>query len=492
MAQGLSVKPASARRRVGVFLLVYSMTVLAPGVLAVLLLEGSSRLGGVPVTADAGQPSLPEGDPETISKFLLATAVIIVTARLAGGLFERLHQPRVIGEIIAGIALGPSLLGMAWPDAQSLLFPPAVLPYIAVLAQLGLILFMFLVGVELPASLLRGRGHLVAVVSHASIAIPFVLGVGIALLLFPELAGPGSRFVSFSLFFGLSMSITAFPVLARILVERGLQQTRLGALALSCAAIDDVTAWCLLAAVVAIVGNDSPATALMTVGLAATFFAVMVCIIRPALARLVRRHEAGQFSNGALLVTVLAGTLLSSILTSRIGIHEVFGAFLFGAMMPRGSLGVRELADKLEAFTVAFLLPLFFIHIGLRTTVGLIGTNARLWTICGLLLIIAILGKGLGASAVARMVGLGWQESGALGVLMNCRGLTELVVLNIGLELRILTPTLFTMLVLMALVTTVMTAPALSFFPMGTITGGGCRGGRPGAKPQTVNAASPR
>jgi Kef-type K+ transport system membrane component KefB len=467
-SEPVSAKPAGGRRPLRLFLLAYGTMVVVPGVLAFFLLQRASGRAGVPAaTASEGALPLAVGEGGATSMFLFATVVIIVAARLAGSLFERLRQPRVIGEIIAGIALGPSLLGAVWPDATSFLFPPAVLPYIAVLAQLGLVLFMFLVGVELPATLLKGRGLLVAMVSHASIVTPLVLGVVAALLLFPEFASPGSQFVSFGLFLGLSMSITAFPVLARILVERGLQQTRLGALVLSCAAIDDVTAWCLLAAVVAITGNDSPATALTTIALAVAFFLFMIRVVRPGLARLVRQHDAGTLSSGALLVVVFAGTLLSSLLTSGIGIHEVFGAFLFGAVMPRDSLRVRELVDKLEAFTVSFLLPLFFVHVGLRTRIGLLGTDLRLWAICGLVLLIAILGKGLGAGVAARMVGIGWQESGALAVLMNCRGLTELVVLNIGLELGILTPTLFTMLVLVALVTTVMTTPFLDLLRIG-------------------------
>lgn len=451
---------AGPERSLRSFLLFYATMVVAPGLLAVLLLQTGEHLASVPdVASSATRGPLAEGS--MTSSFLLAIVVIIATAQLTGRLFERLRQPAVIGEIVGGIMLGPSVLGLVWPDASALLFPPAVLPYIDMLAQLGLILFMFLVGLELPIALVKRRGHAAVAVSHASITIPFVLGIALALWLFPEFASPGTSYLSFALFLGLSMSITAFPVLARILVARRLQQTPLGALCLTCAGVDDVTAWCLLAAVVAIVSNTSPASALITAGLSVAFFVFMLKVTRPMLARLANQHESGRLSSGALLAIVLTGTLLSALATEQIGIHSIFGAFLFGAIMPRNSAAVHQLTGKLEEFTIAFLLPLFFVHIGLQTRVGLLGNDAYLWTICALICAVAVLGKWLGSSVAARSVGLPWRESAALGVLMNCRGLTELVILNIGLELQILTPILFTMLVIMALVTTLMTTPLL-------------------------------
>ncbi|MGQ0618186.1 MAG: cation:proton antiporter domain-containing protein [Acidimicrobiia bacterium] len=402
------------------------------------------------------------GAEQFLWKLLLATAIIIVVARLVGLAFQRINQPQVVGEIFAGILLGPSVLGFVWPGGPSALFPEEILPYLDTLAQIGLIFFMFLVGLELDVRLIKGRGHLAATVSHVSIVLPFVLGAGLAYLIFPTLGSTDGRFSSFALFMGASMSITAFPVLARILTERNLYKTPLGAVTLTCAAVDDVTAWCLLAVVVAVARSSSSIDAVQTIGLTVIFISFMVLVVRPLVARVARYLEDRGSLGGGMLAMLFVGVLLSALATDRIGIHAIFGAFLFGAIMPQRSELVHELTVKLEDFTVVFLLPLFFAFNGLRTDVWLIGSNATLWGYCALVLLVAVVGKWGGSTLTARVMGLPGRESMALGALMNTRGLTELVILNIGLELGVIPPTLFAMLVIMALVTTFMTTPALS------------------------------
>ena len=395
-------------------------------------------------------------------KLLLACAVVIALSRVVGLLFRRIGQPQVMGEIVAGIILGPSVLGALWPWGQHQLFAPNVLPFIDGLAEVGLVIFMFLIGLELDFRLIRGRGHAAAMVSHASIIVPFLSGVGLGLAVFTELGSAHGKFVPFALFLGASMSITAFPVLARILTERGLHKTRLGAVTITCAAIDDVTAWCLLAVVIAVSAAQGPASAVRTVVLAALFIAFMVSVVRPAVARLASYTEDMGGMPPTMFAIVLTGLLLSAIATDRIGIHAIFGAFLFGAILPQQSEFVAEITGKLEDFAVVFLLPLFFAYSGLRTELGQLGTNAHLWLLCAAIVAVAILGKWGGSSVAARLTGLSWRESLGLGILMNCRGLTELVILNIGLDLGVIPPALFAMLVIMALVTTFMTTPILA------------------------------
>jgi Kef-type K+ transport system membrane component KefB/nucleotide-binding universal stress UspA family protein len=397
---------------------------------------------------------------DVVWRLLLAAAVIIVLARGVGALFRRVNQPQVVGEIVAGILLGPSVLGALVPSASRVLFSARVLPHIDVLSQVGLIFFMFLVGLELDVRLLRGRGRAALTVSWTSIVLPFSLGVVAALAAFPVL-GSG-RFLPFALFVGASMSITAFPVLARILTERGLARTRLGTVTLACAAIDDVSAWCLLAVVVAVARSHGSFAVVRTMVLAVGFAAVMVTIVRPIVARFAAHHEQEGELTGGMLALVFAGVLLSALATDRIGIHAIFGAFLFGAVMPQRSELIRELAVKLEDFTVVFFLPLFFAFTGLRTQLGQIGTDPTRWGLFALVLGVAIAGKWGGATAAARSVGLAWRESMAVGILMNTRGLTELIILNIGLDLHVIPPSLFAMLVIVALVTTFMTTPLLA------------------------------
>ncbi len=439
---------------------IYGIVILTGlALLSLVLRAGSSLRAPEPTGSEpAGGEELIDTH-EVLWKLLLATAVVILAARLLGSLFRRYGQPQVVGEIAAGIVLGPSLLGALWPGATKFLFGPEVLPFIEILAQIGLVLFMFLIGVELDVRLIRGRGHAAAMVSHVSIVVPFLSGVVLALAIFSDLGSDQGDFVSFSLFLGASMSVTAFPVLARILTERGLNRTRLGAVTITCAAVDDITAWSLLAIVVAVAAAEGLASAFVTIALSMVFVAVMILAVRPFLARVAHRQDAGL--PGTLFALILAGLLLSALATDRLGIHAIFGAFLFGAILPHDSPFVHALTAKLEDFSVIFLLPLFFAFSGLRTEIGLIGTDPQLWLFTLLVVLVAIAGKWGGSTLAARYVGLEWRESMALGTLMNCRGLTELVILNIGLDLGVIPPSLFAILVIMALVTTFMTVPVL-------------------------------
>lgn len=443
---------------------VYALAIgAAVAIMLFLLRLGDGLTAPEPDPATDGV-GLEEGHIDTHAvfwKLLLAIAVVIVAARLVGALFRRFGQPQVVGEIVAGVILGPTLLGEVWPAASEYVFNDDVMPFIEVFAQVGLVFFMFLVGAELDLRLIRGRGHAAALVSHASIIAPFLSGIALALLIFRTLGSPEGEFLPFALFLGASMSITAFPVLARILTERGLHRTRLGAVTITCAAIDDVTAWCILAVVVTVAKADGVASALPTVGWSVLFIAAMILVVRPLLSRLARHHEDEGRLSGTVMAIIFVGLVLSALATDRIGIHAIFGAFLFGAIMPQRSELTEELFDKLEDFSVIFLLPLFFVFSGLRTDVLSLGTNPQLWLYTVLVLLVAVAGKWGGSALAARMVGMGWRDSLSLGILMNCRGLTELVILNIGLELGVIPPDLFSMLVIMALVTTFMTTPIL-------------------------------
>jgi Kef-type K+ transport system membrane component KefB len=391
---------------------------------------------------------------------ILQTCVIIVAARLIGRLARRLGQPAVIAEVMAGILLGPSLFGRVAPGTFLGLFPKASLPGLSLLSQVGLVFFMFLIGLELDPKLLRGRGKSSFAISAAGICVPFGLGALLALQIFSAQAEPGVPRISFVLFMGIAMSITAFPVLARILAERNLIRTKLGSIALACAAADDVTAWCLLALVVSVVHAEGTGTALVTSLEALAFAGGMLLLVRPLLARLGTRITTREnlTQNVVALTFVL---LLASALTSElIGIHALFGAFLFGTIMPRQGDYAHALAERLEDFVVVALLPLFFAYSGLRTELGLL-VSASDWLLCACLIAVACIGKFGGSFCAAKLTGMSTRDAAALGVLMNTRGLMELIVLNIGLDLGVISPKIFTMMVIMALVTTVMTTPLL-------------------------------
>jgi len=406
---------------------------------------------------------------------ILQTCVIIVAARLVGALARRLGQPAVIAEVMAGIVLGPSLLGRVSPSAFHGLFPKATLPALSLLSQVGLVFFMFLIGLELDPKLLRGRGKSSFAISAAGICVPFGLGALLALQIFGREAGAGVPRISFVLFMGIAMSITAFPVLARILAERNLIRTKLGSIALACAAADDVTAWCLLAMVVSVVHAKGLGSALLTSAEALAFAGGMLLLVRPLLARLGARITTRE----NLTQNVVAFTfvlLLASALTSElIGIHALFGAFLFGTIMPRQGDYAHALAERLEDFVVVALLPLFFAYSGLRTELGLL-TGSGDWLLCASLIAVACIGKFGGSFCVARLTGMSTRDSAALGVLMNTRGLMELIVLNVGLDLGVISPKIFTMMVIMALVTTIMTTPLLQLVSPRSFEGPGSAG----------------
>ena len=391
---------------------------------------------------------------------LLALTVIIITARLMGLLFSKLGQPAVIGEVIGGILLGPSLLGRLAPDAQAVLLPATALPFLNVIAQLGVILYMFLVGLELDLQVLRGRAARTIAISNAGIIVPFALGAALAWMLFESYAPAGVTQLPFTLFLGVSMAITAFPVLARILGDRGLQRTPNGVLALTCAAIDDVSAWCLLAFVVSVTQN-TPGDAIATSLLTALYIGFMLTIGRKLMALVVTRLEHSRHVGQQALALVLASVLLSAIATEYIGVHAIFGAFLLGAIIPHQSPIAAHVRERIEDIVRVMLLPAFFAVTGLRTQIGLLQTVEE-WLICGLIIVVATSGKFGGVFAAARITGLNWRDSATLGILMNTRGLVELIVLNIGLDLGVITPRLFTMLVIMAVVTTMMTSPVLT------------------------------
>lgn len=411
--------------------------------------------------ASARETALGQGTsiaPEILLHVLLALAAVVITGRLLGWLLASIGQPPVIGEVVAGIALGPSLLGRIAPDLAAYLLPSSVAPFLAVIAQVGLILYMFLIGLELNVGLLRERGRATTAISHASIIVPFVLGSALALPLYPRLSTSEAPFTSFALFMGVAMSITAFPVLARILSDLRLTRTELGATALVCAAVNDVTAWCLLAFVLGIVRGQiggAVAVAIQTAG----FIGFMFLIVRPIIAGFVARAGDRTPTRGTLGLA-LAGLLLSSLVTEAIGVHAIFGAFLFGAVFPHDSRVAQSLPQKLEDLVTILFLPAFFAFTGMRTRIGLVSGFDQ-WLICGLIVLTATAGKFGGTILAARAARLGWRHAAGLGVLMNTRGLMELVVLNIGLDLGVISPTLFAMLVIMALVTTLATAPLL-------------------------------
>ena len=367
-------------------------------------------------------------------------------------------QPPVIGEVLSGILLGPSLLGAIAPGVEAYLFPASARPALGVIAQLGVILYMFVVGLEFDAGSLRRRVAPFVFISQASIILPFALGCALAAFIYHELSQPGVSFVAFAMFMGVAMSITAFPVLARILTDRGLSRTELGTAALTCAAVDDVTAWCLLAITVG-VARATLADAFVVVALTVAFIAVMFLVARPIALRLTRGGSEGESSQGAVTWT-LAALLVSALIAEVIGIHAIFGAFLFGAIVPAGSHVARQLRDHRTPVVTILFLPAFFAVTGLRTEIGLLG-SWRDWAICLLIIALAVAGKFGGTFVAARLTGLPKTLAARLGILMNTRGLMELVVLNVGLDLGVISPRLFTMMVIMAIVTTAMTAPLL-------------------------------
>jgi Kef-type K+ transport system membrane component KefB len=404
--------------------------------------------------------SFKHGLTDPLAVLLLQIIVIIASARLFGYLFKKIRQPAVIGEIVAGIILGPSIIGAYFPEINNFLFPAASLSTLSFISQIGLILFMFIIGMELDLKAISKQAYGAVIISHASIIIPYTLGMLLAYYIYRDYAPAGTSFLSFALFMGIAMSITAFPVLARILQEKKLTRSKLGAMALTCAAADDLTAWCILAAVIALVKSGSSFSVLYTIGLAIIYVLVMLKIVRPFLEGLSHVYDQKEKKRTPIIALLFVILIVSAYITSVIGIHALFGAFMAGVIMPSSFSFRKIVIDKIEDVSIILLLPLFFVITGLRTQIGLIN-EGHLWITFGWILLVAVAGKFGGSALAARMVGQSWKDSLSIGVLMNTRGLMQLIVLNIGYDLGILSPEIFAMMVLMALVTTFMTGPAL-------------------------------
>jgi Kef-type K+ transport system membrane component KefB len=397
-------------------------------------------------------------------KLVLQLTVILAVCRIVGSLFRKFGQPRVVGEMFAGILLGPSLLGWIAPATSAYLFPPHSLGFLNALAQIGVVVFMFLVGLGINPKELKNHGHAAVLTSHVSITAPFVLAAFLALYLYPRLSDDSVAFTSFALFMGSAMSVTAFPVLARILMERGLLHSRLGTVAIASAAVDDVTGWCILAYIVVLARSSHNGTSIWTTIGGITIFALfMIYGVR----RLLAGMEASYHRWGGLSENRLAFMLLlmfgSALCTEWLGLHLLFGAFLMGAIMPKGEKFVQYLLDRFETVTVTLLLPLFFAFTGLRTNIGLV-KGGEMWMYCGLIVLVATVGKLGGSTLASWLTGMPLREAAGLGTLMNTRGLMELVILDIGLDIKVISPALFSMMVVMALVTTFMATPLLEWF----------------------------
>jgi Kef-type K+ transport system membrane component KefB len=392
---------------------------------------------------------------------ILQIAVVLAVCRVVGSLFRKIHQPRVVGEMFAGIMLGPSFFGWIAPHFSAYLFPPSSLGFLNALSQVGVIIFMFLVGLGINPRELKRHGHAAVLTSHVSITAPFVLASVLAFYLYPRLSDDSVAFTSFALFMGAAMSITAFPVLARILSERNMLASRLGTVAIACAAVDDATGWCILAYIVVLIRSAHSSTSIwITIAGLVAFGLIMIYGVR----RILRGFEKSYKEHGALsenmMALMLLLVLISALCTEALGIHLLFGAFLMGAIMPKNHRFVRYVLDRFETITVTMLLPLFFAFTGLRTNIGLV-KGQQMWMYCGLIILVATVGKLGGSTLASWLSGMPLRESAGLGTLMNTRGLMELVILNIGLDIGVISPALFSMMVIMALVTTFMTTPVL-------------------------------
>ena len=392
---------------------------------------------------------------------LLQIAFILGACRLLTPVFARLGQPAVMAEMTAGLLLGPSCFGWLAPDLSAFVFPDGSLPTLSLISQVGLVLFMFLVGWRLDVGHLRSIGRVAFVTSLVSIIVPFSLGSSVAAVAWYRYAPPGVDALPFALFMGTAMSITAFPVLVRILMDRQMLTTAIGTLAVACAAFNDAVGWLILAAITAIVRAGSLADAgLPLLGLL-LYAIVMVGIVRPFLTEFVRRKGGTFGKTPSDLAVMLVTVLVSAYTTDALVLHALFGAFFAGVIMPRAADAERVFTDRIEPITTALLLPLFFASSGLRTSLPLIND----WALVGetvLILAVAVAGKGIGSAVAARAMGMTWTDALQIGILLNTRGLVELVVLNIGLDLGILSPVLFSMMVIMAFATTFATSPLLS------------------------------
>ena len=449
--------------------LIYAVMLLLFGALIYMAIEEGDRFSHHAVASSTVAEDTPftmfcqfvtDNLHHPLSILLIQIIAVLLMVRLFGFLFKHIGQPGVIGEIVAGIVLGPSVLGYFFPDVFQALFPPESLTNLELLSQVGLVLFMFVIGMELDFSVLKNKINETLVISHAGILVPFFLGIVASYWIYEEYAAAQTAFLPFALFIGISMSITAFPVLARIIQERNMTKTSLGTLAIASAANDDVTAWCLLAVVIAIAKAGTFASALYAIGLTALYIIIMFMVVRPFLKKVGEVYANQEVINKTFVALILLILIISSTLTEIIGIHALFGAFMAGVVMPP-SIGFRKvMMEKVEDIALVFFLPLFFAFTGLRTEIGLINSPA-LWGVCLLLITVAVAGKLGGCAVAARLVGESWKDSFTIGTHMNTRGLMELVALNIGYEMGVLPPSIFVILVIMALVTTFMTTPLL-------------------------------
>ena len=394
------------------------------------------------------------------ARFLLQLLLILLVTRAAGWLLRKCGQPAVIGEIGAGIILGPSVCGAVFPEFNTFLFPKESLGTLGIVSEMGLVLFMFVIGIELDAAVVRKKAKQSLVISAASIALPFAMGTILSYYLYRSYATPGAGFTGFALFMGIAMSITAFPVLARILRERGLDRSRLGILALTCAAADDVAAWCILAAITAIIKAGGMAGVGITLLLCVSYVAGMLLLVKPLIRRMILQTLPDGGMPRHLIPVLLGGVLTSAWIAQVIGIHSLFGAFLFGLIIPVDWAYRKAFIARVEDVAGVLLLPVFFVITGLRTQIGAL-QDGNDWLVCILIVVVAVAGKFGGGALAARSTGENWKDAFALGALMNTRGLMQLIVLNIGYDLGILSPAIFTMMIIMALVTTAMTGPAL-------------------------------
>jgi Kef-type K+ transport system membrane component KefB len=385
--------------------------------------------------------------------------VVLIAGRAMGWLFRRIGQTAVIGEMCAGILLGPSLLGAVWPSLEARLFPPESLESLHVISQLGVVLFMFVVGMEVDVDGLRRRARATLVIGYAGMIVPFALGLLLSVYLYRAYAPPGVPFLTFGLFTGIAMSVTAFPVLARIIAERGMNGTELGNLAIGCAALEDVTAWCLLALVLAVAQGGGFGPPIIAAALAGGVALLALKGVRPRAERLFGSTTA-IIAPPRVLMPVLLFVFVAALATDAVGVHALFGAFIAGVAVAGADKLRHPVRQAIEPLTTAVLLPLFFAYSGLRTEIGLLSSGD--WAACGLIILTAVTGKLGSVFLAARLQGMTPADSLALGALMNTRGLMELIVLNIGYDLGMLSPAMYTIMIIMALTTTGMTGPVLA------------------------------
>jgi len=399
---------------------------------------------------------------QPLSILLLQILVILTVSRLFGILLTWIGQPSVVGEIIAGIVLGPSIMGYIAPEFSEFLFPKDGVKNLQFLSQIGLAFFMFIVGMELDIDKIRQKASNAFIISHGSIIISFFIGVVLSSYIFSQFAPEGVSFLSFALFMGVALSITAFPVLARIMKERNLTKTPIGNMVISCAAIDDITAWCTLAVIIAIAKAGGMAASIVTIIMAVGFVFTMILIVRPLLKKISASTVEKESVSKTTVAIAFFIMMISAFTTEVIGIHALFGAFMAGVVMPNNIKFKEHLATKIEDVSLLLLLPIFFAFTGLRTQIGLLN-QSHLWSTFFIVMCCAVAGKFGGGFLTSKLTGQSWKDSLSIGALMNTRGLMELIVLNIGYDLGILSPEIFAIMVLMALATTFMTGPSLSF-----------------------------